>query len=212
MPATWFLTGEPRFTWYYKRMRLMSKYIREANPDVVVLQEIRYDETLGDHTHRFQLSHLADLLPGLQYVYQPANMYVERGARVEEGVAIFSKFPITHQDYIILSRDYLDKHDDHQRVVLHATIEVPYLGPIQVYGTHLSLSEQARDRTVPELSDFIDANGKTGFSVFCGDLNAEPDSRAIQYLIVSHERSLPPSPPSAFHLIPKPFDLHVGKG
>lgn len=166
-------------------MRLMSKYIRAANPDVVVLQEIRYDETLGDHDHRFQLSHLADLLPGMQYVYQPANMYVERGARVEEGVAIFSKFPITHQDYIILSRDYLDKQDDHQRVVLHATIEVPYLGPIQVYGTHLSLSESARDRTVPELSDFIDANGRNGFSVFCGDLNAEPDSRAIQYLIVS---------------------------
>lgn len=40
-------------------------------------------------------------------------------------------------------------------------------------------------RTVPELSDFIDKNGKTGFSVFCGDLNAEPDSRAIQYLIVN---------------------------
>ena len=52
-------------------------------------------------------------------------MYVERGARVEEGVAIFSRFPITHQDYLILSRDYLDKQDDHQRVVLHATIQVP---------------------------------------------------------------------------------------
>ena len=49
----------------------------------------------------------------------------------------------------------------------------------------ISLSEKARDRTVPELSDFIDKNGKTGFSVFCGDLNAEPDSRAIQYLIVN---------------------------
>ena len=73
-------------------------------------------------------------------------MYVERSARVEEGVAIFSKFPILRQDYIILSRDYEDKQDDHQRVVLHATIQIPYLGNIHVYGTHLSLSEKARDR------------------------------------------------------------------
>lgn len=35
-----------------------------------------------------------------------------------------------------------------------------------------------------ELSDFIDFYGNKGFSVFCGDLNAEPDSKAIQYLIV----------------------------
>ena len=39
-------------------------------------------------------------------------------------------------------------------------------------------------RTVVELSRFIDSYGRNGFSVFCGDLNAEPDSRAIQYLIV----------------------------
>lgn len=114
---------------------------------------------------------------------------------MEEGVAIFSRFPIARQDYILLSRDYQDKQDDHQRVVLHAAIQVPALGLVHVYGTHLSLSERARDRsssprgfirsTVLELSDFIDANGRTGFSVFCGDLNAEPDSRAIRYLIVA---------------------------
>ena len=38
--------------------------------------------------------------------------------------------------------------------------------------------------TVVELSDFIDKNGENGFSVFCGDLNAEPDTLAIRYLIV----------------------------
>ena len=156
MPALWFISGQPRFEWYYKRMQLMAEYVREADPDIIVFQEIRYDETLGDPTHRFQLQHLAELLPAYQYAFQvsvvrrckkqPANMYVERGARVEEGVAIFSKFPIAKQDYIILSRDFTDKDDNHQRVVLHTTISVPYLGPGHVYGTHLSLSERARDR------------------------------------------------------------------
>ena len=58
------------------------------------------------------------------------------------------------------------------------------IGTIHVYGTHLSLSRTARERTVLELADFIDRNGVNGFSVFCGDLNAEPDSLAIRYLIV----------------------------
>ena len=36
-------------------------------------------------------------------------MYNEHGSRVEEGVAVLSKFPIRRQDYILLSRDYTDK-------------------------------------------------------------------------------------------------------
>ena len=117
-------------------------------------------------------------------------MYNEHGSRVEEGVAVLSKFPIRRQDYILLSRDYTDKQDDHQRLVLHAQIAVPSIGTVHVYGTHLSLSEAARDRTVLELSDFIDLNGANEFPVFCGDLNAEPDSAAIRYLIVGTEKSV----------------------
>ena len=97
MPATWFISGPPRFVWYAKRMRLMAHYLRQEAPDIVVFQEIRYDETLGDAPQRLQLAHLAQLLPEYQYVFQPANMYVERHARVEEGVAIFSRFPISSQ-------------------------------------------------------------------------------------------------------------------
>lgn len=70
MPATWFISGAPRFEWYYKRMKLMAEYILENDPDIIVFQEIRYDETLGDPDHRFQLRHLSDLLPMYQYVYQ----------------------------------------------------------------------------------------------------------------------------------------------
>ena len=63
MPATWFISGKPRFEWYYKRMLLMAEYIHENESDIIVFQETRYDETLGDETHRFQLHHLTYLLP-----------------------------------------------------------------------------------------------------------------------------------------------------
>lgn len=48
----------------------MSEYVLENDPDIIVFQEIRYDETLGSYEHRFQLRHLTELLPGYQYVYQ----------------------------------------------------------------------------------------------------------------------------------------------
>ena len=73
MPASWFISGSPRFDWFYKRMQLMAANLRAADPDIIVLQEIRYDETLGDARHRFQLRHLVELLPNYQYIFQVAN-------------------------------------------------------------------------------------------------------------------------------------------
>ena len=70
MPASWFISGNPRFDWFYKRMQLMAANIRAADPDIIVLQEIRYDETLGDERRRFQLRHLTELLPDYQYIFQ----------------------------------------------------------------------------------------------------------------------------------------------
>lgn len=72
MPASWFITGERRFDWFYKRMQLMAANLRAADPDIIVLQEIRYDETLGDQRRRFQLRHLTELLPDYQYIFQVA--------------------------------------------------------------------------------------------------------------------------------------------
>ena len=41
----------------------------------------------------------------LQYVFQPAMLYMERiDVRTEEGVAVFSKHPIIHSDYTLLYR------------------------------------------------------------------------------------------------------------
>ena len=41
----------------------------------------------------------------LQYVYQPAMLHMKKAfMRMEEGLAIFSRFPILTSDYILLYR------------------------------------------------------------------------------------------------------------
>lgn len=53
-----------------------------------------------------QVSHLANILPDYQFVYQPAMLYMESISkdRIEEGLALFSKYPIVSSDYILLHR------------------------------------------------------------------------------------------------------------
>lgn len=43
----------------------------------------------------------------------------------QEGVAILSKYPIIHTDYIQLSRNLTDHLDEHQRVCLGVTVTTP---------------------------------------------------------------------------------------
>lgn len=52
-----------------------------------------------------QACDIAKLLPGYQYVYQPAMLYMERlMERKEEGLAIYSRYPILSSDYTLLYR------------------------------------------------------------------------------------------------------------
>ena len=59
-------------------------------------------------------------------------------SRVEEGVAVFSRYPIVSHTYILLSRNTEDSEDAHQRICLCVTIATPE-GEMQVFVTHLSL-------------------------------------------------------------------------
>lgn len=126
-----------------------------------------------DHPHA-QIEHLAAALPGFQYVHAAAQMYLDKDVwgrsegpgrggvqRDEEGPAIFSQWPITHSDSLLLSRDGGDDGDGHQRACLHAVIDATEASPtktpllIDVYTAHLSLSEAAR-KCVQRLR-FLDA-------------------------------------------------------
>ena len=129
------------------------------------------------------------------------------GMREEEGPAVASKWPLVKTEHLLLPRDTQDGDDGHQRALLHAEVAVPgwgkkrrgrggqgskskeeededeyYLpGIVDVYSTHLSLSEKARGRSVGAMLAFAD-QGRGVAQVVAGDLNAEPDEPPMRCL------------------------------
>lgn len=173
-----------RWKQYAKRMDHLAGFVRGADADIVGFQEVRYDSELGNEGEHAQVQHLAGRLPGYQYVYQPAMAYLNRDRpyeRIEEGPAVFSRHPIVQTDYLLLSRDPNDPNDSHQRLCLHAAVDVPGWGLVDVYVTHLSLSERSREKTMVEIWKYM-RSGKGKTQVLLGDLNAEPQSRGLRFL------------------------------
>ena len=97
-----------RLARYTARMSFIAEYLEDSNADVIALQEVRYDHTL-QVVAKSQVESLATVLAPLGYdcfVCQAAMSYtVDVSSREEEGLCIFSKYPIVDSSYMLLSRD-----------------------------------------------------------------------------------------------------------
>lgn len=78
-------------------------------------------------------------------------MYLNQGQHTDEGLSIFSLWPIIETSWTPLSRDRDDREDDHQRVLLRACVLSPRGVKINFFVTHLSLSVNARRRSAVEV-------------------------------------------------------------
>ncbi|RHX98290.1 hypothetical protein DYB25_005511 [Aphanomyces astaci] len=174
-----------RWSMYSRRMDHLVAFVRQVDADIVGLQEVRVDNSFGPVGHHAQIQHIMERLgTAYQYVYRPAMAYPNDQnpmEHVEEGPAILSKHPILTSDYVLLSRVVDDPNDSHHRLCLHAAVDVPHWGVVDVYVTHLSLSERSREQTMVEVWEFMQ-QGKGVTQVLLGDLNAEPQSHGIQFL------------------------------
>ncbi|GFO04975.1 rxlr-like protein [Plakobranchus ocellatus] len=169
---------------YAQRVERMKKLLAQAQPDIVGFQEVRFEQPAGEELGPNQVEHLVSALPGYQFVYQPAQLMREsfQQGRTEEGVAIFSKYPIIHHDYLLLFRNKHNSADQHQRICLHATIHVPNVGRVHVFNTHLSLSHEAREASISQILQFMIEVGEGECLILLGDLNATPEEKAIRLL------------------------------
>ncbi|OQR94307.1 hypothetical protein THRCLA_08200 [Thraustotheca clavata] len=176
-----------RWDMYNKRLDHLQTFLEEANADIIGFQEVRIDDSFGPVGYHAQAQHLLDRLSREEYphyVYRGAMSYLNDRdplEHIEEGPMIVSKYPIIHTDYKLLSRQVNDPNDVHQRLCLHAVVDVPNWGNIDVYVTHLSLSERSREQTMTEIWHYMQ-QGIGVTQVLLGDLNAEPSSRGIQFL------------------------------
>jgi endonuclease/exonuclease/phosphatase family metal-dependent hydrolase len=169
--------------WPERRARI-AHLIRDADPDLVALQEIRYHDWLPERGH--QADQILAEVTGYHSLWHPAHYWLpgssgNPGQTCWEGLAIFSQMPIVDQALLRLSRDPEDPHDSFQRIVLGAQVRTPS-GPFWLFDTHYPLSAPARARVAVETHDFVRQTAGDRPFALAGDLNAVPADAPIRFL------------------------------
>ncbi|XP_019860338.1 PREDICTED: uncharacterized protein LOC109588632 [Amphimedon queenslandica] len=160
-----------------KRLHRLCKVI--SSIDIIGFQEVR--NIMKKSKTISQIHQLHKSLPKHQFVYQPA-MLMGLNPREEEGVAIFSRYPIVSTNTILLPWNRTDPSDFHQRVCLHCTIALPNDKKLEVFNTHLSLSEDAQMNSVKTIIKYVQDSDLKGDIIIMGDFNNEDSSTVIKYL------------------------------
>ncbi|NBC06479.1 MAG: choice-of-anchor D domain-containing protein [Bacteroidetes bacterium] len=144
------------------RFNYMLGEIREANPDVICLQEVIQRPNLPN-----QAASMADSL-GYYYVFTSPD---PEGSPTRFGNAILSRYPIEASNAVELSpqSDF--------RTAIHAQIEIGG-NIIDIYNTHLhntAVGQDIRVEQIEHLKSFIDQTQTGELTFLCGDFNADPD-------------------------------------
>ena len=164
------------------RRDLIISLILETNPDIIALQEVRYQDWIDP---RHQADQILAGLTGYSAVWNSAAYWSpeQTGNRGQqwEGLAILSRHPIVDRRMARLERDMTDPRNHFERLILGAQIRLPK-SPLWLFNTHFPLSARARERIVPVALDFVTQTAHDLPFVFTGDFNAEPTELPIQYL------------------------------
>lgn len=161
-----------------RRRKLIADLILLHRPDVVALQETRHDWRF--ERGRGQGEQLADLT-GYHPTWALGQVYFPL-LRVDEGLTTLTAGPPVRTMSRELTKHRRDRDDRNQRVCLGVTVEVGGRR-VDVYNSHFSLSQEARQSNALEAVAFIKEVSGNGPSLLMGDLNALPDTPPIQFLL-----------------------------
>jgi endonuclease/exonuclease/phosphatase family metal-dependent hydrolase len=167
-----------------ERCARIIELVKDTEPDLVTLQEIRYHDWLPYPSH--QADQILGGLTGYNSIWHPAHYWApgrgdNQGQTCWEGLAILSHTPIVDQALVRLTRDPNDPRDVHQRLVLGAQIHTP-AGPFWLFDTHYPLSADARARVAVETHRFVRQTAGDLPFVLAGDFNALPTDLPIRFL------------------------------
>lgn len=144
------------------RFNYMLGEIRQADPDVICLQEVIQRPNLPN-----QAASIADSL-GYHYVFTSTD---PEGSATRFGNAILSRYPIEASNAVELSplSDF--------RTAIHAQIQIGG-NVFDIYNTHLhntAVGQDIRIEQIEHLKDFISQTQTGELTFLCGDFNADPD-------------------------------------
>jgi endonuclease/exonuclease/phosphatase family metal-dependent hydrolase len=154
----------PRHRDMVERLEAFASLVEAEGADILLLQEVaRTPDLLVDEW-------LAKRL-GMAYVYARANGH-QRGIGFEEGVAIFSRYPLHAPEVRQLNNP---ANPFVSRVALRATIELP-TGGLEAFSVHLGIGSKANVQQLSQLQSWIvEVEGEHPV-VVGGDFNASESS------------------------------------
>jgi endonuclease/exonuclease/phosphatase family metal-dependent hydrolase len=150
------------------RLEQFAHLVERENVDVALLQEV------SRHSNLHADEWLAQRL-GMAYAYARANGD-RKAIGFEEGVAVFSRFPLTDAALHHLGSGQTPFA---RRLALATSLETPF-GALDVFSVHLGLLPWQNAAQVQQLLSWVGARtGQTMPAIVGGDFNAHEDTRQV---------------------------------
>lgn len=153
----------PRFRRLPERLSAFAQLVEKEGADILLLQEVARTPDL--HVDKWLAVNL-----GMSYIYSRANGHYTIG--FEEGLAIFSRFPLNSPQLSQLSKP---TNPFVRRLVLGANVETP-CGSLLAFSVHLGLRPRNNAQQQAELHRFVTSVACHQSALVGGDFNSSESS------------------------------------
>ncbi len=169
------------------KFSMIARAINERNVDIVCLQEVA--EPWNDGAGDWSLNSANIINQRLPAPFHIAAAWSHLGFdRYREGVAILSRYPFSKQDARYVSRSEYP-YDINARRVVMAQIDVPGIGPLNVFSCHLSWWDGGFEEQIRNLLAWAGSEhaAQAGGTLLCGDFNIKAGSRGYEMVVDSND-------------------------
>ena len=160
----------PKYRRSIERLESFARLVEEHQADVLLLQEVA-------RTSRFWVDEWLSKRLGMAYIYSRANGH-QQGIGFEEGLAIFSRYPLSQP---VLRQLSPETNQFSRRLALGAQISSP-CGNLLAFSVHLGLGTKENSNQVNRLQTWVQDVSEKLPALIGGDFNAHEKTRQIKAL------------------------------
>lgn len=170
---TWKCDGD-----YHRRMEILAGQLEDAAPDIICCQEV-FQNHDGKIDTLKRLSHTLNMSSCFAPLRNKIRQFSGRFTPSASGLGILSKFDFSPAQLLT----FPDHEDDRDRAaqVVHLSIDDKKILLVNTHLTHLKNQTDLRLKQVKTLIKETAVQKGIDLTLICGDFNAIPESREIQY-------------------------------
>jgi maltose 6'-phosphate phosphatase len=160
-----------------EKFSLIAEAVADMDIDIVCLQEV--GEPVAGNGRSCSRLNAARVIN--ERLKRPYHMFADWSHigfdSYREGVAILSRYPFMERDSGFVSPD-TDPHTIHSRKVCLVRVDVPYMGPVDIFCVHLSWWENGFSQQFENLRAWASSRqqDRAAATLLCGDFNAAAGS------------------------------------